>query len=528
MTNNANRVSTTQYGYDAGGRVVCTVSPGEVRHRAPLPGHRHPAGRGILGHLRRVRPGRLAHRRPRPHHHYAYSGRATTITDAENHATRQVLDQDGREVTSTTGYGSATAATTTTSYDRAPGVGSCPATTGVAVVHHRHRPPGPGDGPRVRRRRPRVRTSIPGPHVTTTSYDLAGRAHVVTNPDASTVTYGYDDAGRLLTKDYSSDNPADVTYTYDTDGRRASMTEATSPAHRTDYTYGDLGLLASVTEKSGTTTTSTVGYDRDSTGHVTAIHYPDSRVVTQTYDTAGEVTAILDGVGGRTTTFGYDRDGNLTDTTFAGSAGSITSSYDATGAMTGTTATDGAGTDLLSLSYTRAGTGQVASETGTGAATGGGSYGYTANNRLAGAGTTAFGYDLSGNPTGLGATTQTFTASGALGTSDAAGTMQTFGYNANGDRTTAAGDITSTYTYDQASQLTSSQTSLTPTEAGEFHPLAPARILDTRDGTGGVTGPVASHATVNSRPPAKVEYPPPGSPRSFSTSPTPTPPATAT
>ncbi|HVL07096.1 MAG TPA: hypothetical protein VM388_13985 [Acidimicrobiales bacterium] len=32
--------------------------------------------------------------------------------------------------------------------------------------------------------------------------------------------------------------------------------------------------------------------------------------------------------------------------------------------------------------------------------------------------------------------------------------------------------------------------------AGRYHPLAPARILDTRDGTGGVRGPVGSNATV--------------------------------
>ena len=498
VTNNASRVSTTQYGYDADGRVVCTVTPEKYATglRCPATGT-PPAGASSLVY---DGSGRVTSRTDALGHTttYAYSGRATTVTDAENHATRQVVDQDGREVTATTGYGSATAATTTTGYDIAAGTGACPSTTGVAWCTTVTDPQGRVSVHGFDAAGNEVRTIRPGGHTTATSYDLAGLPEVVTNPDGTTTTYGFDGAGRVLSKDYSTNSPADVTYTYDSDGRRASMSEATSPVHATDYTYGDLGLLASVTQKDGATTTSTVSYGRDATGHVTTITYPDNRVVTHTYDTAGELASILDGAGGRTTGFGYDRDGNLTGTTFAGSAGSISSTFDATGAMTGTTAKDGTGSDLLSLTYTRTGTGQVASETATGAATSGGSYGYTSNNRLDGAGATSFGYDLAGNPTGLGGTTQTFNSSdGSLATSDAAGTMQAFGYDANGDRTAAVGDVTSTYTYDQASQLASSQTSLTPASAGEFTPLSPARILDTRYGIGAPTAPVAGHGTVH-------------------------------
>ncbi len=59
----------------------------------------------------------------------AYDGRTTTVTDADNHVTRPVLDPDSAN-TSTSGYGTATAATTTTGYYLAAGTGACPATTG--------------------------------------------------------------------------------------------------------------------------------------------------------------------------------------------------------------------------------------------------------------------------------------------------------------------------------------------------------------------------------------------------------------
>ena len=496
VTNNASRVSTTQYGYDDDGRVVCAVAPEKYATglRCPATGT-PPAGASSTVY---DGSGRVTSRTDALGHTttYAYSGRATTVTDAENHATRQVVDEDGREVTATTGYGTGTAATTTTAYDLAAGTGACPSTTGVAWCTTVSDPQGRVSVHGFDAAGDEIRTINPGGQVTTASYDLAGRPHVVTNPDSSTTTYGYDDAGRVLSKDYSTNNPADVTYTYDSDGRRASMSEDTSPVHATDYTYGDLGLLASVTQKDGTTTTSTVSYGRDNTGHVTTITYPDNRVVTQTYDTAGELASILDGAGGRTTGFGYDRDGNLTGTTFAGTAGSITSTFDATGAITGTTAKDGTGTDLLSLTYTRTDTGQVASETATGTATSGGSYGYTPNNRLDSAGATSFGYDLAGNPTTLGATTQTFsTTEGRLATATTGGVQSTFGYNDNGDRTsiTTPGTGSTGYGYDQASELTT----VTPPEPANpptrYVPVTPARILNTYNGN---PGPVSAGGAI--------------------------------
>lgn len=499
VTDTHNVTLTAQTRYDVLGRAVCEVAAGKYLDgvRCPSTGT-PPAGASSVIYDGSGRPtsstDALGHTTT-----YTYSGRTTTVTDAAGHVARRVRDKDYREVSTTSGYGSATAGTTTTAYDVEPGTGDCPSTTGVAWCTTVTDPEGRVTVHGFDAATNEIRTVRPGGQTTATSYDLTGLPDVVTNPDGTTTTYGFDGAGRILSKDYSTNDPADVTYSYDLDGRRASMSQATSPTRTTDYGYGDLGLLASVTQKDGGTVTSNVSYERDNSGHVTAIHYPDGRVVTQHYDTASRIDTITDAATtGRTIGFGYDPDGNLTTTSLPGSVGSITSTFDATGAMTGTAAKDGSGTTLLGLTYGRTDTGQVAAETATGAATGGGTYGYDDNGRLSGAGSTSFGYDLSGNPTGLGTTTQTFTtAEGRLATSDTAGTGQSFGYNANGDRISAVGDVTSTYTYDQASQLTSSQTSLTPASAGEFKPLTPARILDTRYGIGAAQAKVAGHGTVH-------------------------------
>ncbi len=52
---------------------------------------------------------------------------------------------------------------------------------------------------------------------------------------------------------------------------------------------------------------------------------------------------------------------------------------------------------------------------------------------------------------------------------------------------------------------------------GAYNPLTPARILDTRNGTGGISGPVRPTPPSTSRSPARAGFRPPGSARSSST-----------
>lgn len=455
--------STGQSMHDADGQLVCSVSPVQYAAgvRCPTTGPA-PAGAATITYDGSGRvtatTDALGQTTTR-----AYSGHTTTTTDASGHVTVAVTDADLRVVSATTGSGTSTAATTTTGYDLAPGTSPCPATTGVLWCDTSTDPTGKTSVTEYDSAGRVIASIQPGGATTTTAYDTAGRASTVTAPDGSSTTMTYDPAGRILTRTASTGSPATVTYTYNGDGQRATMTQATSPTSTTTYTYGPLGLLASVDQTQGSTT-STISYGRDQAGHITSITYPDGRVVQQNIDTAGLVNQLTDTLSGttRTFTFGYDQDGNLTSTTLPGSAATLTSQYDATNLATSTSVSSGS-TTLLSLTYGRTNTGLISSETATGSATSGGTYGYTSNNQLASAGTDQYGYDLAGRPTTLPGGTQTFsTTTGQIATSTVGGTNTTFTFNANGDLVTAASDVTTAYGYNQTSQMTSSQSTPGP------------------------------------------------------------------
>ena len=103
-------------------------------------------------------------------------------------------------------------------------------------------------------------------------------------------------------------------------------------------------------------------------------------------------------------------------------------------------------------------------------------YTYDAKNQLTGANTAAFGYDGAGNPTTVGGTGQQFNTADEL-TSTA---TSTYGYDAVGDRTAMkpSSGPASVYSYDQAQRLTHVY------QGSGFAPLTPARITDTRKGSG--------------------------------------------
>ena len=327
------------------------------------------------------------------------------------------------------------------------------------------------------------------------SYDGQGRAVSSTDPDHRTSTITLDPAGRLTTSvdalsrtvtptldaageithvAYSDGVTPAVSYTYDADGRVLTMTDGTGTTSNSYDTYGE---ITASTNAAG----ATVGYSYDPAGNVTGITYPGQAVsLVRGFDSANRLTSIKD-FAGNSTTFGYDHDSALTSTVYPDGA-TVANTLNNAEQLTGTTATKGA-TALVTLGYGRDNAGQISSQTVAGTSQ---SFGYTSREQLGSTtggatgtgGTASFAMDAADHPTTVGAATQTFDPAGqqcwsitTAVTTPTCGTVPTgattYTFDGVGDRTktTPATGTASTYTYNQAQQLTAAST---PSGSGTY------------------------------------------------------------
>lgn len=125
-------------------------------------------------------------------------------------------------------------------------------------------------------------------------------------PNATTETFGYDGAGRLVR--VTDGNGHTTTYGYDAEGNRTSEK---SPVGETKWTYNGTHDVTSVTKPGGVTTTLV----RDGNGNLESASTPGPLETTQTttfaYDEHGQLESITDPLK-RTWSYGYDSFGNLT------------------------------------------------------------------------------------------------------------------------------------------------------------------------------------------------------------------------
>ena len=205
------------------------------------------------------------------------------------------------------------------------------------------------------------------------SYDANDQLLTVTDWDARTTTYSYDDAGRLsdgvaypngISATYTYDNANRITaisyddaggtiasfsYTLDAVGNRLTMVDADGT---TSYTYDDLNRLASVSYPSGAP--ASVSYTYDLMGNrLTKVE--DGVTTTYTYDEADRLLSTT--TGWNTTTYTWDDNGNLL------TKGGETFTWDQADRLVGWT--DGADT----VSYTYNGDGVRVAKTINGTAT---------------------------------------------------------------------------------------------------------------------------------------------------------------
>ena len=312
--------------------------------------------------------------------------------------------------------------------------------------------------------------------VTVTYFDAQDRKVGESQPAAGSSTFRYDGAGNLVaqqsaggltTDSYDADNRligvassaasgfaavGTISFAYDFVGRRLQMTDETG---RSSYHYDALGRLTSFTNGAG----ATVGYEYDSDSNVTSVTYPTDGTVTRGFDSAGELTSVTD-FQGATATFAYDHDGNvvgeslpngITSTTTVDGADRIVGISDAPAASPAS--------PLATFAYSRNGDGQVTSEQDTGMpGPQAQSYSYDSQARLISDATGSYGYDAGGDLVGLSnGTSQSFNSAGQLlSSTPGGGQSTTFGYDAQGNRTsTAAPSGTTTFGFDQANELVS-------------------------------------------------------------------------
>lgn len=401
---------------------------------------------------------------------YAYDawGNLTKTTDALGHTTSAVYDADGNKTSSTDGnnntttynYNAADQATSVTAADSSVSKTDYNADGTVAdTVDAAGHKTTYGYDPLGHK----TSQTDPDSRATTYTYDLNGNLRTVKNAAAQTTTYGYDAANQATSVTYSDGATAGVTLTYNSDGNRTSMTDGTGT---TTWSYDAFAEIVSETNGAG----STVGYAYDNNGNQTSITYPggSAQTVTQVFDKANRPTTITDW-NKQTTTLSYNNDSALTSAAYPDGV-TVTTGFDTTDALTSVTAAKAA-TTLASVTYTRDHNGQIATQTPVGLPGSAQTYGYTPLEQLksatTGSTTTPYAYDAANNPTTVASASQAFDAANQLcwtlpaGSSTAACTSAptgatTYTYNTQGDRTATApaSGAASSYTYNQANELT--------------------------------------------------------------------------
>jgi RHS repeat-associated protein len=153
------------------------------------------------------------------------------------------------------------------------------------------------------------------------NYDNSGNLSSMINPVDGLDSYTYDDVGRIIS--HHDPNGNNKQYTYDAEDRLTKVDYA--DGSKKEYAY-DCCRLSSVTDPSGTlrfeydqanrlvkftnTRNQIIQYSYDKGNNLTALTYPDGKVVRYEYDAANRLKKVTDWLN-NTTVYSYDLAGNL-------------------------------------------------------------------------------------------------------------------------------------------------------------------------------------------------------------------------
>ncbi|MEV7618077.1 DUF6531 domain-containing protein, partial [Streptomyces sp. NPDC089799] len=287
-----------------------------------------------------------------------------------------------------------------------------------------------------------------GAKSTTYGYDAQSRLTSAKDALGNTTTYSYTSAGKLQ----SETTPLGKTtsYTYDDAGNRVAVTNPLGAT--TTFTYNASGKPLTVTDPRGIQdgidpADFTTTYTYDGKDRLTSVRAPNGKTLTNTYDSAGNLTKSTDAAG-RVTTYTYDNANRLTSTTAPGGA-KTTTGYDSMGHVIARTDATGAKT-----TYTYDVAGRVVSMT-------------TPRGNAEGADpaefTWTYGYDKAGNQTSVtdpgGRTTATAydTSSRPVSVTDPLGNVTKTTYDKTGNVVGTTDELgkTTSFVFDAANRLTS-------------------------------------------------------------------------
>jgi len=318
------------------------------------------------------------------------------------------------------------------------------------------------------------------------TYDQAGNIKTATDARGMTASYSYDALNRLTQGNYP-DPAENITYTYDI-GATCSrgigrLCQTIDAGGTSQYSYDAFGNSTTHTRTEGGHTYTT-SYSYDPANRLSAITYPDGKVVSYTRNSIGQITQVTTTVNGSpvtlssnrtyradglltaqtfgntlTETKGYDLQGRLTNQVL-GTVDNRTYTYDANGNAT-VTAFGNFSYDVLDrlIQETLATSSQsfTYDPNGNRTADGSGTYGYiTASNRLNSAPSGSFTLDASGNTTTDQGGTRSFTYNnaGQLTQVTIAGTSTSYTYNTQRQRTKKiTATQTTVYHYDITGNL---------------------------------------------------------------------------
>jgi RHS repeat-associated protein len=201
----------------------------------------------------------------------------------------------------------------------------------------------------------RVKQSYPNPIATNSTstsdyeqftYDELGRLTQERRRSGDSFTMAYDNLGRLLSRDAPGAQP-DISYGYDLLGRQTSASQSGNTITKV---YDALSRITSETSS----VLGTVSYGYDAAGRRTRMDYPGGFFITYAYNTAGDLTAILESGSVSLAAYGYDDLGRRVSLTRGN--GVVTAyTYDALSRLTALTQTGLSPPAQYGFSYNPAG-----------------------------------------------------------------------------------------------------------------------------------------------------------------------------
>jgi RHS repeat-associated protein len=446
----------------------------------------------------------------------------TTVTDPSGLAitTTYSYDSDGNQTKEVQPTSSGSdAKTTVTSYYTGTGTGTCAGRPEWADLVCTKTPAstitGGGSNP----------NQLP---TQTYTYDSYGQVKTLTetaNSVARTTTTAYDSAERpqtITTTGGAGTSTPSTTYAYDT--ATGAVSSTTSNSQTVTATYDKLGRQ--VTYNDGTGNTTSTAYDSSDRPVSRTDSAPST--TTYTYDaTTGRPATLTDSVAGTFAATDYDADGNLTGETLPGSY-TLTQTYDTAGDNTALAYADSSKTPVLTDTADYTAGGQQAGHIENNGVATVSTYSYDTADRITKASddtgnactTRSYGFagNASYNRTALttdasttdcpGATSGTTTTTTATHTYDSADRITDTGYTYDAfGRTTALpeGTALSYYTNDLVRQETTGTTKQTWT-LDAAHRLAASTVMSSTDGgtTWTTTATRASHYDDGSDSPAWI------------------------